>query len=217
MNTSKKYTVLVIDDHPLFRKGVTQLFESENDFEIIGESACGSDGIELARQVKPDLILLDLNMKGMDGIQVLKAIKKSDDIDSLVIMLTVSDAEADLVSAIKCGADGYLLKDSEPEDLVEMIRTAATGKVVLNEHLTGMLTRAMRNDSPVSYHDDTQLTDRENEILGLIAEGLSNKRIARALGISDGTVKVHVKNLLRKLNLGSRLEAAVWALEYKHR
>ncbi len=215
MNENPSYSILIIDDHPLFRKGLMQLFENEQGFTIAGECASGQDGIQLAKEIKPDLILLDLNMKEMDGIEVLKAIKNETAIDPIIIMITVSDSEVDLVTAIKNGADGYLLKDSEPEELIDKIRTAASGQIVLTDNLTGMLSRAMRDDRPIKSREEPLLTNREQEILSLIAEGLSNKKIARELGISDGTVKVHVKNLLRKLKLNSRLEAAVWALETK--
>lgn len=213
MKGNPPYSVLVIDDHPLFRKGVGQLINAQQDFDIVGEAVSGPEGVDMARSLNPDVILLDLDMKGMHGIQVLKAIKDLG-LDSLVVILTVSDTEQDLVAAVRGGADGYLLKDMEPEDLVAKLRRAAKGEVVLNDTLTGMLAYAMREDRQQVPEDDACLTDREQEILALIAEGMSNKLIAKQLGISDGTVKVHVKNLLRKLNLRSRLEAALWALEH---
>ncbi len=207
-------SVLIIDDHPLFRKGVVQLINSQNDLNVVGESASGKEGIQIANLKKPDLILLDLNMKQMDGFQVLKYIKETD-LDSLVIMLTVSDVEKDLVTAIRLGADGYLLKDSEPEDMLNKIRQAAKGETVLDDSLASILSQAIREDKYDSPTDKSSLTNRESEILSYISEGSCNKVIARKLEISDGTVKVHVKNLLRKLKLKSRLEAAVWALEHK--
>jgi two-component system nitrate/nitrite response regulator NarL len=208
---SSKYSIIVIDDHPLFRKGVTQLINMDKDFDLIGEAASGAEGIELAKQVKPDLILLDLNMKGIDGIQTLKALKECD-LDSQIIMLTVSNNEEDLVQVLRLGADGYLLKDMEPEVLLNKLRNAAKGQFVLDQSLSGMLAHAVRDDNSPRPPNDVSLTERERKILTLIAEGMSNKLIARELNISDGTVKVHVKNLLRKLNLCSRLQAAVWAL-----
>lgn len=211
MTTYNHYSILVIDDHPLFRKGVAQLIEMEEEFSLIGEAQSGKDGIALALVHRPDLILLDLNMKGMNGIQTLKELKQTD-LESLVIVLTVSNAEEDLVAALRGRADGYLLKDMEPENLLTQLKSAARGQVVLDPSMTGLLANALREDHPAPPEDDASLTDREQEILALVAEGMSNKLIARELNISDGTVKVHVKNLLRKLHLRSRLEAAVWAL-----
>ncbi|HEX2237766.1 MAG TPA: two-component system response regulator NarL [Gammaproteobacteria bacterium] len=210
------YSVLVIDDHPLFRKGVGQLLAMAPEFELIGEAASGREGIELALSKRPDMILLDLNMRGMTGIQTLNKLKQAD-LDALIIILTVSNAQEDLVTALRGGADGYLLKDMEPEVLLAKLRSAAKGQVVLDQTLTGMLAHALCEDDRARPPADANLTEREYEILNLLAEGMSNKLIARRLDISDGTVKVHVKNLLRKLNLRSRLEAAVWVLGQQRR
>lgn len=207
-------SVLIIDDHPLFRKGVSQLIsDMGNEFKLVGEAQSGEEGIKLALHHKPDLILLDLNMKGMDGIETLIELKKSD-IDSFVVVLTVSNDEKDLVSALRNGADGYLLKDLEPEVLKSKLQSVMSGQMVLDQNLSEMLASSIRKDqnTPPEKQEDASLTTREKEILQLIAIGNSNKIIARELDISDGTVKVHVKNLLRKLKVHSRLEAAVWAL-----
>jgi two-component system nitrate/nitrite response regulator NarL len=213
MTEGSKYSVLIIDDHPLFRRGVGQLLAMDEQFELAAEAASGQEGVDLVRRLQPDLVLLDLNMKAMNGIQTLKAIKQLDS-DSLVVMLTVSNAEDDLVAALRTGADGYLLKDMEPEELLVKLKRAAKGQVVLDEALTGLLAHAIREDTRASTPESASLTERELEILTLISAGMSNKLIARELEISDGTVKVHVKHLLRKLNLNSRLEAAVWAHEH---
>ncbi|QMU62366.1 MAG: two-component system response regulator NarL [Gammaproteobacteria bacterium] len=207
-------SVLIIDDHPLFRKGVCQLIsDMEDEFKLIGEAPSGEEGIKLALQHNPDLILLDLNMKGMDGIETLIELKKSD-IDSFIVVLTVSNDEKDLVSALRNGADGYLLKDLEPEVLKSKLQSVMKGQVVIDQNLSEMLASSIRQDknSSPENQEDASLTVREKEILQLIAHGNNNKLIARELNISDGTVKVHVKNLLRKLKVHSRLEAAVWAL-----
>ena len=207
-------TIITIDDHPLFRKGLADLIEMDDSLVLIGEAASGEEGLNLAVQLEPDLVLLDINMKGMDGLETLRALKAAD-LDSRVMMLTVSDNEEDVLAAIRAGADGYLLKDMEPEDTLESIRAAASGKLVVSERLTELLAAALRSEanSPQDS-EEAALTQREHEILDLIAEGLSNKLIARALDISPGTVKVHVKNVLRKLNLNSRVEAAVWVLKH---
>ncbi|GAG04545.1 unnamed protein product, partial [marine sediment metagenome] len=203
------YTVLVIDDHPLFRKGAEQLIKLDEDFELVGEAASGEEGVELTRQLNPDLVLLDLNMRGMDGISVLKELKANEH-ESVVIMLTVSNSEDDIVAALRCGADGYLLKDMEPEEILVKLRRAIGGQTVLDESISTLLANVLRNENRSPPPNQIEFTSREEQIVSLIAEGKSNKAIARELGISDGTVKVHVKNVLRKLNLSSRLEAAVW-------
>ncbi|HMV37814.1 MAG TPA: two-component system response regulator NarL, partial [Plasticicumulans sp.] len=195
-------TLLVIDDHPLLRKGVSQLVAMEPEMRLVGEAADGSEGLKLARQLEPDLILLDLQMKGMNGLETLKAIKALDT-DSRVIMFTVSDSEDDILAALQAGADGYLLKDMEPEEMLANLRMAARGRLVLSGPVTELLARSLRNDNSPGVVPAADLTDREHEILLHIAEGRSNKLIARALDITEGTVKVHVKHLLKKLNLRS--------------
>lgn len=208
------HSIITIDDHPLFRQGVADLIAMDDSLCLVGDAADGEHGLELVRRHKPNLVLLDLNMKGMDGIETLKAIKH-ENLDTQVIMLTVSDNEENVVSALRAGADGYLLKDMEPEDILDQIHIAAQGRLVISPRLTELLARALREGPPPESPDQAGLTPREREIVELIARGLSNKLIARELDISEGTVKVHIKNLLKKLNLHSRLEVAVWALEQR--
>ena len=210
MPETRKYTLITIDDHPLFRKGLADLIDMDESLVLVGEAANGPDGLRLARQKRPDLILLDINMKGMSGIDTLQAIKQ-EQLDARVLMLTVSDSEEDVVTALRLGADGYLLKDMEPEDILENLQKAAMGKVVISDSLTRLLAHALSGDSRGDAA--VALTAREKEILEQLSCGLSNKLIAKKLAISEGTVKVHVKNLLKKLNLHSRVEAAVWALK----
>ncbi len=212
MKPDTPQTLLVIDDHPLFRKAVLQLVDMAGDFVVVGEASSGTEGLELAQKLQPDMILLDLNMKQMNGIEVLKVIK-SWGMDSRVVMLTVSDEASDLVAALRAGADGYLLKEMEPEDLMIKLKEAAAGQVTLTERLTRLLAHSLREDNKPKDPDQAGLTDQESRILDLIAQGKSNKLIARELNIAEGTVKVHVKHLLRKLNLRSRVEAAVWAVD----
>ncbi|MEW7974068.1 MAG: two-component system response regulator NarL [Candidatus Thiodiazotropha endolucinida] len=213
MAEQQTYTVLTIDDHPLFRKGVSDLIDMDDTLELVGEAANGPDGLVVAKQFNPDLILLDINMKGMNGLETLKAIREQE-IDSRVLMLTVSDNEEDVLTALRLGADGYLLKDMEPEDILKSIRKAVEGSLVISDHLTQLLAKALREDDKLKVKNPiTSLTAREKEILQCIAQGQSNKQIANVLNISEGTVKVHVKHLLKKLNLHSRTEAAVWALK----
>jgi len=203
-------TILIVDDHPLFRKGVIQLIQAVPEFKFVGEAPSGKDGIQLAHALQPDMILLDLNMKDMSGIEVLKTLKDAG-LDSRIIMLTVSDQAEDLMAALQAGADGYLLKDMEPEDLMQQLAEAARGKITISERLTQLLVASLRDKSRPTSLADAGLTEQESRILDHLVDGKSNKLIARDMGITEGTVKVHVKHLLKKLNLRSRVEAAVWA------
>ena len=212
MNTPALSTVIIIDDHPLFRKGVSQLIALNDELHLIGEASSGEEGLELAKALEPDLILLDLNMKGMNGIETLRALREAD-LAARILILTVSDAADDLVAAIRAGADGYLLKDMEPEELLDRIVEAQRGRIVISESLNGLLARSLRNEAQAAERSLAHLTEREKDILGCLASGLSNKLIARDLNIAEGTVKVHIKNLLKKLKFRSRLEAAVWAID----
>ncbi len=206
--------VLIVDDHPLLRRGVRQLLDLEEDFETAAEASNGADALTLARDCRPDLILLDVNMAGGNGVDTLRALRESDS-RCRVVMLTVSDQDEDVATALRFGADGYLLKDMEPEFLLASLRRAARGEVVISEQLTPILARILGRENPHAAASAADLTGREREILRLIARGLSNKMIARRLDITEGTIKVHVKNLLRKLGLRSRVEAAVWAVNQK--
>ncbi|MBK5964566.1 two-component system response regulator NarL [Thiocystis minor] len=203
--------VLVIDDHPLFRKGVADLIAMEPSLRLVGEAADGESGLRLARALQPDLVLLDLNMKGLDGIETLKRLRADDALDARVVMLTVSDTESDVVAALRAGADGYLLKDMEPEDILALLREAMRGRLVISPQLTELLARALRDAPLPKTPDQADLTPREREILELLAQGWSNKLIARELDLAVGTIKVHVKHILKKLGLKSRVEAVVWA------
>jgi len=218
MTIEAKNTVLVVDDHPLFRKGVVQLLAMEPSIEVIGEAGNRAQALALVQQHEPDLILLDLNLKAESGLDILAALK-AEDPSRRVVMLTVSDAADDLMGAIRAGADGYLLKDMEPEQLLDRVRAALAGETVIGEALAARLATALRQeaqDSAGSRRELSQLTEREREVLKCLADGQSNKRIARSLAITEGTVKVHVKNLLKKLSFRSRVEAAVWMAQQAH-
>ena len=212
MNAPATTSVIIIDDHPLFRKGVSQLIALSDQLHLIGEASSGEEGLELARALEPDMILLDLNMRGMSGIETLRALREAD-LAARILILTVSDAADDLVAAIRAGADGYLLKDMEPEELLARIVDALRGRIVISESLNGLLARSLRDEAQAAERSLAPLTERERDILGCLASGLSNKLIARDLNIAEGTVKVHIKNLLKKLKFRSRLEAAVWAID----
>lgn len=203
--------VLVVDDHPLFRRGVCQLLGMKAAFQVVAEAADGAGGLALARDLMPDLILLDLNMRGMNGIETLKALRDAD-FDGRIIILTVSNAADDLIAAIRAGADGYVLKDDEPAAMLELIDQAMRGQTAISPELTSLLAAALRQESVVENRAQVHLTERETAILKCLAAGMSNKLIARELEIMESTVKVHIRNLLKKLKFRSRVEAAVWAV-----
>jgi two-component system nitrate/nitrite response regulator NarL len=209
-------TVLVVDDHPLFRKGVVQLLAMDAGIAVVGEAGTKAEALRLAAQHDPDLILLDLNLKGESGLDILAALKEEDP-SRRVVMLTVSDAPEDLIGAIRAGADGYLLKDMEPEELLGRVREALAGTTVIGDALAGRLASALRQEAQDGSRgrgrDLRELTEREQAVLRCVADGMSNKLIARTLAITEGTVKVHVKHVLKKLSFRSRVEAAVWAAE----
>lgn len=209
--SSTAASIMLVDDHPLLRKGLRQLISMDDELEVIAEASNGADAITQGVDLDPDLILLDLNMQGMNGLETLRHLRDQG-VTSRIVMLTVSDANEDVLQAISLGADGYLLKDMEPEELLEQIKRALNGKMVLSEAVTQILATAIRSPNNKSSGEIDTLTQRELEIIKLIAKGLSNKLIARELDISDGTVKVHVKHLLKKLHLRSRVEAAVWMI-----
>ena len=203
--------ILVVDDHPMMRRGIRQLIEMQDGLQVVAEASSGEEALAQAAHHEPDMILMDLNMKGMDGIQTVEALRHGN-VDACILMVTVSDNDSDVIAALRAGADGYLLKDLEPEELVSALLQAERGQLVLSPQLTRILARTLRDEKTDRRSLEAQLTDRERQILGQIAAGSSNKQIANTLGITEATVKVHVKNLLKKLNFHSRVEAAVWAV-----
>lgn len=207
--------VLLIDDHTLFRSGLETLLE-RHGIEVLDAVGSGPAGLALAREQQADIILLDLRMPEMNGLEVLGAIR-SEGIPTPVVILTTSNEKQDLIASLRQGARGYLLKDMEPTELVDALKEIVAGNTVVAPELTGILASVfhangddLNEAEPNPFAD---LTPREMDILCLLAAGQSNKLIARNLGISDGTVKLHVKSILRKLNIHSRVEAAVIAVE----
>ena len=207
---STRARILLVDDHPMMRRGIRQLLELEDDFLIVGEANNGEEALSLIDSLQPQLILLDNNMPQMNGVETLKRLRQVG-YNGKVLLFTVSDAERDVRDALRFGADGYLLKDMEPEKLIQQVREALLGELVISPTLTRVLAQALREPQNAPQ---VELTDRERQVLKMIAGGNSNKMIGRKLGITEGTVKVHVKNLLHKLGLRSRVEAAVWAMEH---
>lgn len=204
------HTVLVVDDHPLFRRGVRELLSLEPSIRVVGEAGGREEALELANKFEPDLIVLDLNIKGSSGVEILTALKEEDP-SQRVVILTVSDAAADLSACIRTGADGYFLKDMEPEAFLDSIRRTLEGSTVVDPQMIGQLTEMLRAKADSPAGPQVNFTERESDVLDLIAQGYTNKMIARELSITDGTVKGHVKHLLKKLGFKSRVEAAVWA------
>ena len=207
---------LLIDDHALFRAGLEGLLERRG-IEIVASLGSGEDTVRIVRETAPDVVLLDLRMPKISGLDVLKTL--TDEKSNIpVVMLTTSAEEQDLAEALRKGARGYLMKDMEPDELVMALRDIVAGNTIVAPALTGILADLVKNGDRPKHKETaqpfTELTPREREILGHLAEGQSNKVIARHLDISDGTVKLHVKSILRKLGVHSRVEAAVMAVEH---
>jgi two-component system nitrate/nitrite response regulator NarL len=205
--------VLLIDDHALFRIGLSELLERRG-IEVIGAVGECDEGIRLVKETGPDVVLLDMRMPHASGLDVLRRLRASSQ-NMPVAMLTTSDDERDVITSIQQGAQGYLLKDMEPDELIEALEAIVAGKTVVAKELTAVLAKAVKGESSAigTAPAFSDLTPREREILCHLAEGQSNKTIARELGITDGTVKLHVKAILRKLDVHSRVEAAVIAVE----
>jgi two-component system nitrate/nitrite response regulator NarL len=209
-----KLKVIIIDDHTLFREGLQRLLV-RHDIDVTASVSNGEDGYKAIEKNTPDIVLLDLRMPNISGIEVLKNIRQTRK-NLPVVMLTTSDDEKDLIDALRNGASGYLLKDMEPDDLVVALKDVLKGETIVAPNLVQILAKFHQGDDTEININNliNTLTPRESEILELLAEGQSNKLIAKNLGISDGTVKLHVKSILRKLEIHSRVEAAVIAVEH---
>ncbi len=211
-------SVLIVDDHPLLRQGLSRLLELEGGITVIGQASNGIEALRLADQLDPDVVLLDINMPGMNGIEVAKTLRKQHP-STEILTLTIHDNESYVNEMIRVGAKGYLLKDAEPREVVHAIKQVASGETVYSTHL---MERVMEryHEMEVNYGrlqsaasiQELSLTSRELEILQYIVEGLSNKEIASALFISEKTVKNHITSLLRKLEVDDRTQAAVFAV-----
>ena len=214
MSTDReRLRVMIIDDHTLFRSGLSELLERRG-IEVCAAVGDGEEGCRLATELEPDVVLLDLRMPELDGLSVLGRLAALD-LGCAVVMLTTSSDERDLVTSLRSGARGYLLKDMEPEQLVDALTAVVAGETVVAPEMTSVLAKVVKGGAVESGLPDrfSSLTPRELEILQHLADGQSNKEIARDLGITDGTVKLHVRSILRKLEVRSRVEAAVIAVE----
>ncbi|HTY04759.1 MAG TPA: response regulator [Rhodocyclaceae bacterium] len=214
--SDKQIRVLLIDDHTLFRKGLAELLEQRGELTVCGVTGNPEEAIRLLHANQPDVVITDLNMLPVGGLALLRRMR-AEDWRGPVLVLTVSDAEEDLANAMRAGAQGYLLKDMEPDDVVDAVQRAVRGETVVAPTMTMKLVRLLQGGGAVDEKNDAlkQLTAREKEILDYLAQGMSNKAIARALDISHDTVKLHVRHILSKLNMTSRVEAAVFAIEQK--
>lgn len=201
--------ILLVDDHPMIRRGLGDLLSLERDVKVVGEAGHGGEALAFLANETVDLIVLDHNMPVLNGAGTLKAIREQG-IDVKVLLFTVSDNIKDVQDALELGADGYLLKDMEPSEFIGNIRRILRGELVISPALAPILAQAMRK--PVQPENGLDLTDRELQVLHMIKDGLSNKMIGNKLGIAESTVKVHVKHILGKIGLRTRVEAAVWAV-----
>ncbi len=216
----KKIGVLLVDDHAVVRQGLRMFIEMQKDMEVLGEGTNGAEAVELSARMNPDVILLDLLMPGMDGVEATSQILKNNP-GSRVLILTSFGEDDKIFPAIRAGAQGYLLKDIQPRDLVQAIRETFHGKAQLHPDVARRLMLAVSADAPSKEVKQApipieaqELTDREREVLGYIARGFTNREIAEKMVISEKTVKTHVSNLLDKLNLEDRTRAAIWALKH---
>jgi two-component system nitrate/nitrite response regulator NarL len=201
--------VVLIDDHGLCRRGLAELLEHRAGIRVVGATGEPEAALRLLHELKPDLMIMDLRMPAMHGFTLLKRVRE-EGIETPVVILTMCDSHDDLANAMRAGVRGYLLKDMDPDDVVDSIRRAVKGELVVAPAMATKLTHLLGAQG--GREEGRALTERELEILGYIAQGLSNKGIAKALNISHDTVKLHVRHILAKLNLSSRVEAAVYAV-----
>lgn len=207
--------ILLVDDHTLFRSGIKALLQRQDDFEVVGEAGDGLEGLKRAKSLQPDVVLLDLHMPGISGREAVKLL--AEEVPACnVLLLTVSEDAEDLIETIRAGARGYLLKNIETDFLLNAIRSAARGESVVSPQMTGKLMMGVRMGKDVAAPEDDKekLSPREKDIIALLAKGVSNKEMANTLNVAESTIKIHVQNILKKLHLTSRVQAAVYAVEH---
>lgn len=206
--------VLLIDDHALFRSGIRLLLQRQHEFEVVAEAPDALEGIKRAKILDPDIILLDLHMPGMSGLDAVKLLAQEVP-RSHIIMLTVSEDREDLTEALKSGAAGYLLKNTDAEVFIGALRQVMQGESVISNEMTAKLVASLRRrDEPAEAEVAEKLTPRECDILAQLSTGMSNKEIARELDLAESTVKIHLQSILRKLSLSNRVQAAIYAIEH---
>ncbi len=215
---TERIRVLVADDHVLYRRGLEMVLGTEDDIEIVGEAGDGAEAIARAEELLPDIVLMDIRMPRRSGIEACTAIKNAVP-STRIVMLTISDDEGDLFDAVRAGANGYLLKDVPGEDIAAGLRAVMEGQSLISPSMAGALlaefAEMSKRSQPVQTVLTPRLTEREMEVLKLVARGMANRDIATALFISENTVKNHVRNILEKLQLHSRMEAVVYAVREK--
>jgi two-component system, NarL family, nitrate/nitrite response regulator NarL len=210
----KQYKIVIADDHPLAREGIRSVLESDESFLIIGEAADGQEALELCKELQPDLLLLDINMPKLNGLEAVRRIR-TDHPHIHVVMLTVSDDVKDLFTAIQYGAQGYLLKNMEPDDWLEYLHALLGDQSEVSRKIANRLFNRFRvGNTSVDEPSPVSLTPRESEILSRVASGETNKQIAQRLVIAENTVKNHIKNLLEKLQLDNRVQLAAYAVRH---
>ncbi|WP_328316755.1 response regulator transcription factor [Streptomyces sp. NBC_00388] len=200
--------VLLVDDHQVVRRGLRTFLEVQDDIEVVGEAPDGQQGVAAAEELRPDIVLMDIKMPGMDGIEALRRLRELAN-PARVLVVTSFTEQRTVVPALRAGASGYVYKDVDPEALADAIRSVHAGHVLLQPEVAGAL---LSQEPGGGQGRGTVLTEREREVLGLIADGRSNREIARALVLSEKTVKTHVSNILMKLDLADRTQAALWAV-----
>ena len=205
--------ILLVDDHALFRSGISSLLQRHPEFDVVGEATDGLEGLKLATALQPDMVLLDLHMPGISGLEALKMIKEKLPA-ACVIMLTVSEDAEDLLAAIRAGANGYLLKNIAMEAFLDGLNRVRQGEAVVSPQLMGKLMNGIQGGLQPDTAERESLSAREREVLSLLAGGASNKELARQLDVAESTIKIHIQHILRKLNLTSRVQAAVYAIEH---
>lgn len=208
--------VVIADDHALLREGLAKILSLESNFLIVGEANCGDEAIALTRTLKPDVILMDINMPGLNGIEATKIIKE--EMPQVgIIALTIHEDEEYIFELVRAGVSGYILKDIQPEQLIKAIKDVAEGKTAIQPNITAKLLGEFNrlSDRKTNMFSCDQLTARELEVIKLIAQGMPNKEIASTLYISEKTVKNHITNIFRKLNVEDRTQAALFALKNK--
>ncbi|MFG3255453.1 response regulator [Streptomyces sp. NPDC048172] len=203
--------VLLVDDHQVVRRGLRTFLEVQDDIEVVGEAADGEEGVARAEELRPDVVLMDVKMPGTDGIEALRRLRECGN-PARVLVVTSFTEQRTVVPALRAGAAGYVYKDVDPEALAGAIRSVHAGHVLLQPEVAGAL--LSEDDAYGSAGRGPALTEREREVLGLIADGRSNREIARALVLSEKTVKTHVSNILMKLDLSDRTQAALWAVRH---
>ncbi len=209
MNNAAPLRLVVVDDHALFRRGLVSLLVEMPDIDVVGEAEDGLEALNVIDKVEPDIVLLDLNMPRMDGIETVRALRQKGD-QPRILMLTISQDSDDLLAAIRSGADGYLLKNTEPEDLHKALLRVQNGQSVLSPEVTASILKAVANFHP---GEKVILSDRELEVMECLSEGQTTSQIADRLFISENTVKTHVRHILEKLEAANRTEAVSKAIQ----